>query len=79
MNRRTVYGAREQTQNRFNEITKNSGLPSACIECGQCESVCPQHIDIINNLKKRGFDLPDGIYTVDQAVDAISRLRRCSQ
>ena len=52
MNRRTVYGAREQTQNRFNEITKNSGLPSACIECGQCESVCPQHIDIINNLKK---------------------------
>lgn len=52
MNRRTVYGAREQTQNRFNEITKNSGLPSACIECGQCESVCPQHIEIINNLKK---------------------------
>ncbi len=39
----------------------------------------PQITHIMNNLKKHGFDFPDGIYTVDQAVDAISRLRRCSQ
>ena len=39
----------------------------------------PQITHIINNLKKRGLDLPDGIYTIPQAVDAISRLRGCSK
>lgn len=49
-NRRNVYGAFEQTGNRFNEIVKDGGKPSDCIACGQCESVCPQHIEIISLL-----------------------------
>ena len=32
-------------------IAKNRGSASECIECGQCEAQCPQHIDIIDNLK----------------------------
>ncbi len=50
-NRRTVYGAKEQTQKRFNEIAKDGGSPADCISCGQCENVCPQHINIIEQLK----------------------------
>ncbi len=28
------------------------GKAGDCLECGQCEGVCPQHIPVIENLKK---------------------------
>ena len=36
----------------FENITKDSGKPSDCIECGMCEAVCPQHLEIRDLLKK---------------------------
>ena len=35
----------------YDLVAKSHGRASECLECGQCEAQCPQHIDIIDNLK----------------------------
>ena len=36
----------------YNPLANSFGRAKDCIACGQCESVCPQHLPIIENLKK---------------------------
>lgn len=36
----------------YNIVTRNKGRASECIQCGQCESACPQHLPIIELLQK---------------------------
>ena len=38
-------------------LRKDSGLPTQCAACGKCESHCPQHIHIIEELKKADKEL----------------------
>ena len=42
---------RSNTKLYYDLISKSHGKASDCIECGQCEAQCPQHIDIIDRLK----------------------------
>lgn len=35
----------------YDRLAMSHGHANECVECGQCEAQCPQHIDIIDNLK----------------------------
>ena len=35
----------------YEAVAKNAGKAGDCIECGQCEEVCPQHLTVIDYLK----------------------------
>ena len=35
----------------YGVLSKQHAPASQCLECGQCEAQCPQHINIIENLK----------------------------
>ena len=37
---------------KYNIATAGKGKASDCLECGQCENSCPQHLPIIDLLKK---------------------------
>ena len=36
----------------YSRLTDSFGKASDCLECGQCEGVCPQHLPVIRYLKE---------------------------
>ncbi|WP_352419995.1 aldo/keto reductase [Proteiniborus sp.] len=47
-----VYEATTVGKNSYERMIKSGVDSSNCVECGQCESVCPQGLQIIHHLKE---------------------------
>jgi hypothetical protein len=55
-NQARIYGMADSARKNYARWTKNqpnvdTRIASACIECGKCEKQCPQHIQIMKQLK----------------------------
>ena len=53
----TVYNRKEgsvafRTKREYTIVTTGKGKASDCVACGQCEGACPQHLPIIDLLKR---------------------------
>ncbi|MDR3587591.1 MAG: 4Fe-4S dicluster domain-containing protein, partial [Desulfosporosinus sp.] len=50
-NRKMIYDDFSNAKGSYKFAVMGGGKASDCIACGECERVCPQHINIIENLK----------------------------
>lgn len=48
----SIYGNLKEFKGRYKNFIKDEKDASECVECGQCQSECPQHISIIEKLKE---------------------------
>ena len=53
MNRKLLFENEADAKRRYaREIEKSGVSASDCIQCGQCEAACPQHLPIISLLEQ---------------------------
>lgn len=52
VNTKSLYNEEFRPKAFYGGVLSHSGRASSCIECGQCESVCPQHLPVIKLLKE---------------------------
>lgn len=47
-----LYDEGEKSRNQYENYLKDGVSPTECIECGKCEGICPQNLEIIEGLKE---------------------------
>ena len=52
LNNTRLYGENPNAKNFYNRFTTEGGKASACLECGQCDGVCPQHLKVAEIIKE---------------------------
>lgn len=52
MNNLSLYNNEQGAKRSYSHVTEGRGKASDCLQCGNCEAHCPQHIHIIETLKK---------------------------
>jgi predicted aldo/keto reductase-like oxidoreductase len=52
LNQYIVFGNLEPPKRFYGFLTRNGNTAGTCVECAQCEAVCPQHIGIMRELKR---------------------------
>lgn len=50
-NNSSMFDAVEEYQNNYKDLVNSKRDASLCVECGNCESACPQGIKVIDRLK----------------------------
>ena len=48
----SIYDDFKSYKNRYKDLISKDNDASHCVECGNCESACPQHFPIIEKLKE---------------------------
>ena len=61
MNYNRIYGLKEHASTEYAKLktegNDHGNNASYCVECGACESKCPQHLKIIKQLKQSHIEL----------------------
>lgn len=52
-----VFGENPSSRHHWKEIAKDGGLATNCIGCGKCETLCPQGVSIISDLKRANEEM----------------------
>ena len=52
MNRRIAAGQLEEAEREYRAAVRGKKGPGDCLQCRKCEQTCPQHIPIVDELKK---------------------------
>lgn len=53
------YQSKQAVSWEVRQIKANEGFATKCVECGKCEVVCPQHLEIRKDLKTLSEELKD--------------------
>lgn len=59
-NNKYIFENTATASSEYSKLIEDKKDQSSCIECGQCEEKCPQHLNIIEDLKNADADLRGG-------------------